>query len=685
MHLRRLAAVLLLLAAPLAARAEVERLEILERTPFAAGHAFGAAGSYEKIRARAHIALDPNAPANAAIVDLKLAPRDGRGRVVFASDVLLLRPADPARRNGSLVYDVNNRGGVAILGQINGKSVPSNDPSTLEGAGNQFLFRQGFTLAWSAWTWDVQPPQAGGRPFVLAPPVATENGRPVTGPVAYEIIVDAPAEVADYIGLRGVPYPPAVADDPRATLTERDSVAGPRRIIPRARWSFVRPASGAPSPTQLKLQGGFRTGRIYELVYTAKDPYVVGAGIAGIRDLLSHLKTQPVAEQPPLDRALIFGISQSGRVIQTMLRDGLHVDEAGRPAFDGAFIHVAGGGKGSFNHRFALPTRATNGLEEQGYPTDTFPFTTTPTRDPITGATGSLLDTARRVGPIPKLFFVNTSAEYWNRAASLIHTDPEGQRDAPIDPNARVYLLAGSQHYVGRSKERSPFLNCVNTTNHYPVMRALLLHLDRWTAGTAGPPASAYPTFADRTLTTVPAYSAALPKLADLAPPRENHRPFRLDLGPRFAGQGIVDRVPAGFGATFETRVPAPDADGTDLSGVRLPELTVPLGTRTGWNRRDPSTGFAENTGHFDGSFVPFARTEAERAARRDPRPSIAARYPGGRADYLARVRTAAEQTVAAGFLLPEELESEVAEEAGLYDRVLAHDPADRSCAYILP
>jgi hypothetical protein len=301
----------------------------------------------------------------------------------------------------------------------------------------------------------------------------------------------------------------------------------------------------------------------------------------------------------------------------------------------------------------------------------------------VTGATGSLLDEARRLGVIPKLFFVNTSAEYWNRAASLIHTDPTGREDAAVDPNARIYFLAGSQHYVGRSDVREPFLNCVNRTNHYPVMRALLVHLDRWVEGEAGPPASAYPRFADRSLLPVAAYKAALPKLPALAPPTDAHRPFRLDLGPRFAAEGIVDHAPAGFGPSFDSRVPAPDADGTDVSGVRLPELTVPLGTRTGWNRRAPATGFPGNTSRFDGSFVPFARTEAERAAAGDPRPSLEARYPGGRPEFLARTRAAAEQTVVAGWLLPEELESEVAEEAALWDRVLAHDPADRSCRYL--
>jgi len=672
-------AVLLLFSAS-AVRAEVERLEITERVPFAPGATFGASGSYEKIRGRAWFALDPDAPANTRIVDLKLAPRDARGKVLFQSEFLLLRPADPARRNGTLLYEVNNRGGIGIFGQIGGRAPANNDPTTLEDAGNQFLFRQGLTLLWSAWTWDASPAQPGARAFVLQPPVA----RGVTGKVNYEIIVDAAGETAPFVGLRGVPYPPAVPGAPRAVLLERDAPGAPTRAIARDRWSFVTNAGGA-TPTQLRLRGGFRTGRIYDLIYEARDPYVVGAGVAGVRDLMSWFEREPVAGHPPVQRSLIFGISQSGRMIQTMLRDGLHVDEAGRPAFDGAFIHVAGAGKGSFNHRFALPTRATNGLEEQGYPTDTFPFTTTPSRDRVTGREGSLLDEARRLGASPKLFFVNTSAEYWNRAASLIHTDPVGEADAAVDPNARIYFLAGSQHYVGRSRVREPFVNCVNTTNHYPVMRALLLHLDRWVRGDAGPPASNQPRLADRTLVSVDTYKAALPVLTALAPPSSNHRPFRLDLGARFASAGIVDRVPSGFGLPFESRVPAPNGDGSDQAGVRLPELLVPLGTRTGWNRRGPETGFANNTGRFDGSFLPFARTEAERVAAGDPRPSLEARYPGGRAEFLVRTRAAAEETAAAGFLLPDELESEVAEEAGLWDRVLAHDPKDPSCAYVFP
>ncbi|MCA3254906.1 MAG: hypothetical protein INF91_04720, partial [Alphaproteobacteria bacterium] len=369
----RACGITLALVAATPAMAAVERIEVVSRTPLAAGASFGSAGAYEKIRGKAWIALDPALPANARIVDLKLAPRDARGRVLFATDFLLLRPADPKKRNGALFYDVNNRGGIAALGQINGAAPAQNDPTTLADTGNGFFFRRGYTLLWSGWTWDVQPK---GRPNALAmkPPVATERGKPITGRVAYEIIVDAPAETAGYVGQLGLPYPFATPGAPDAAMTERDGPDAPRRTVPRANWRFVDTADGPP--VEVALKGGFRPGRIYEIVVPSRDPYVVGAGLAGIRDLLSHFKTAPVAGQPPLDRALIFGISQSGRVINTMLFNGFNRDELGRPAFDGAYSHVPGAGKGSFNQRFGQPTRHFSPLVEQIYFTDAFPFTT---------------------------------------------------------------------------------------------------------------------------------------------------------------------------------------------------------------------------------------------------------------------------------------------------------------------
>jgi hypothetical protein len=666
------------------ARAAVERVDIIERTPFAPGVRFGDAGAYEKIRGIAYFSLDPRAPANARIVDLKYARRDVRGRVTFQSEFVLLRPV--RAHDSTLLYDVNNRGGIAILGQINGRSPANNDPSSAADAGDGLLMRHGFTLLFSAWTWDVAPQGPGARPLIFSPPVAKAGGgSAITGPVANEFIVGAPTEIAIYAGQRGLTYEPATMDDPSAVLTERARPDDPRLPVARQRWRFL-PPEHAGGPGRVQLDGGFQPGTIYELQYTAHDPYVSGAGLAGIRDLLAWFRKHPFAGVPAPRRVLIFGISQSARLIGRMLFDGLDVDEAGQLAFAGAFMEVPGaGGSSGFNSRFIQPTRHPSMLEEHDYPADAFPFTTAPTRDPVTGETASRLDRARDTrGRTPKLIIANTSTEYWNRDASLITTTADGAADVAPAADVRVYGFMGAQHYVGRSRSRMPYVNCVSTTDHYLAMRALILALERWVKSGTPPPASAYPRIADGTLVTVATYRAAFPSGVGLAPPEQNLAEPRLDFGPSFAGDGIASRLPPGHGPPYETRVPASDADGNDRGGVRLVELEVPLGTHTGWNARAPDTGFPWATARFDGSFVPFARTEQERQAAGDPRPSLEQRYPT-REHFLAKLHAAAQRQLAAGFLLDEDLARAVSENVELYDRILARDPNDPSCAYLYP
>ncbi len=664
------------------ALAAVERIEVLERTPFAAGTSFGDVGPYEKIRGIAHFRLDPKDPADARIVDLALAPRDGAGFVTFDSPFILLRPV--RARASTLIYDVNNRGGIAILGQVNGASPKHNDPTDAADAGDGFLMRHGFSLLFSAWTWDVAPPAPGDKPLVFHPPVARNpDGTPILGMVENEFTVSAPAPFATYAGMRGLTYEPATPDDPGAVLTQRARPDDPRRLIPRARWRFLVPEV-AGGPGRVVLEGGFQPGVIYELTYLARDPYVTGAGLAGIRDLLAWFRDHPFEGAPTPSHTLIFGISQSGRVIGRMLHDGLDVDESGRLVFDGAFLEVPGaGGGGGFNARFVQPTRHPSMLEEHDYPSDAFPFTTSPSRDPVTGAKGSYLDLAADAqGRLPKIIVANTSTEFWNREASLIATTPDGRADVSPALDVRLYAFMGAQHYVGRSHTRLPYVNCVSTTDHYLPMRALILALDGWSAGGVAPPPSAYPAVADGTLVTVRDYRAHFPSRLGISPPAQNLAEPRLDFGPLYADQGVANRIPPGHGLAYGSRVPAPDKDGNDRGGVRLVELTVPLGTHTGWNQRAPQTGFGWATARFDGSFLPFARTEAERRATHDPRPSLQARYRTREA-YVTKVRAAAAAEVAAGFLLPEDVERTVQENLGLYDRIMAHDPADQGCGYL--
>jgi hypothetical protein len=638
------AAVGLCLLASLSARAEVVRIEVTAREPFAGGREFGSAGAYEKVRGRLHYAIDPANPANARVVDLQRAPRDARGRVAFAADFLLLKPVDLAKGSHRLLYEVNNRGNLGMLSRFN-RGAGSNDPATIEHAGNGFLLRQGYTLVWSAWNWDVL---AGDGRLQIDLPIATDGGKPITGRVSAEIVVNHPSVTEPFAWGNSRCY--EVVDASRnadAVLTVRDDQRAPRTEIARDRWRFA-------DATHVSLPGGFAPGRLYELVYTARDPRVVGLGLLAIRDTLSFFRfatgdaagnPNPLArppasgaERPDAEKAYIFGISQSGRVIQHMLFEGFHVDESGRMAFDAALVHVAGGGKGSFNHRFAQTTRHPSPLEDQQYPADFFPFVPGQESDPVTGETGDVLAVAKGLGKVPYIFYTGTSTEYWTRAASLLHADTAGTRDAALDERVRVYFIAGAQHSIFGPAARQEYANPVNHLDHSPPLRALLVALDRWASTGAPPPASAYPRV-DR---------------GELVAVAEWRRHFPEVLGPRFRSEGIIDLAPPAFGPAYVTLVPDVDADGNERSGIRLPEVAVPLGTFAGWNLRQAEMGASDALGRWDGSFLPFAATEAERKRRGDPRPSLEARYPSREA-YVEKVKAAAEALRRAGLLLEED------------------------------
>ncbi len=658
--------------------AAVDHVDVIDRKPYQDGKVFPGVGIYEVIRGRAWFKLDPDSKANARIVDLKYAPRDSKGQVEFSTDFVLLRPTRAT--DSTLLYDVNNRGN-QISGMLNFAYDPVGKPSWVD---TGFLQRHGFTVLASAWEWDVKPDGPDDHPLVFTPSIATDHGRTITGKVANEFTVEKPSGTASFVGIDGRAYPAAVADDPLAVLTARARPGDPRVAVPRKLWSFAPATDGQP-PTEIRMRGGFKRGLIYELTYTARDPYVVGAGMAGIRDLLSWFRTHPFEGSPAPKRVLLFGASQTARLIQQMLYDGFDVDERQRLVFDGALSLVGGSGRGSFNHRFAFPTRAANLVVDRDYPTDLFPFTTAQEHDPVIGQSGSLLTRARdSAGKSPKLFLVNKSTEFWGRSASLLETTPDGSRDVAPDPNTRLYLLAGMQHLLTPGPTRDNAVNCSDPIDDLSSLRALLIDLDRWVRDEAVPPASAYPTLASGTLVSATRYRQLFPKGTGLTPPDGPFVPARLDFGSRFLTQGIVDRLPPVRGQPYTALVPAPDADGTDSAGLRPVEVQVPLGTYTGWNQSNADTGFAWAFDRFEGSFQPFARTEAERKAAADPRPSLEARY-GSRQAFIEKTRAAANQAVAAHLLLAEDVDRIVAAQAAFHDRIMAHSPGDMSCQYLWP
>ena len=676
-----LLAVLVVMQEP--AMAAVERVEILVREPFAGERAFGETGAYERIKGLLHYAIDPDDPANAEVVDLRFAPVDTRGLVTFSSDFILLRPIEPERGNRTLLYEVNNRGGLGMLPMF-ASAGRSNNPSTIDHAGDGHLFEQGYTLLWSAWNWDVV---AGGDRLLIDLPIALgDSGALITGPVAAEFVPARSSLSAPFMWGFSKGYPPVDIDDPDTRLTSRNEPNGERVLVPRDRWRFsdvdtsVRP----PQPTRITVDEPFVPGRIYEVVYEARDPRVVGLGLAAVRDAISYFRFDDEETAPSLDRAIAFGISQSGRVINHMLWQGFHVDEAGRMVFDGALVHVAGAGKGSFNHRFAQTTRHPSQFEDQQYPADVFPFTTVPSTDPVTGEQGSMLDAARQARAVPKIFYTTTSTEYWTRAASLLHTDVDGKEDIALAPETRLYFFAGAQHGNWAFEERWPYAHCTNGFDHRFGMRALLSAMQRWLVEGEAPPESVYPRFADGTLGTVEAYRERFPSLPNFRLPRANLKPPRLDLGSRFAAEEIADRQPAGLGEPFVTAVPLPDDDGIDLGGIRLPGIAVPLATHTGWNLRRPEIGADDKLARWSGSMLPFAANERDRQNAGDPRPSLEARY-GSREDYGEAVERASATLVRQGFLLEADVSKVKATALRRFDQIITHPPSDPSCAYSLP
>lgn len=644
--------------------ASVVRVEVAERMPFADGHHFEHCGPYEKLKGRIHIEVDPDDPANAQIHDLKLAPRNPRGRVECWTDFFLLKPVDPRRGNGRILYDVSNRGNKLALETFNGAR--SNDPTTLAHAGNGFLMRHGYSVLWTGWNGDVL---ADGTDRLLAGlPIAHENGRPVTGRTHAEICTKEKVYSRAFFwspwGTSDA-YPSVSLDNTTAQLTVRPRRSDPGVEVPRHAWAFGRWEDGRliPDPTHLYVKEGFRPGWLYDLVYTAKGPRVTGLGLAALRDSISFFRyaqrdaagfANPLADS--IEHAYVFGISQSGRLVRHFIYEGFNADEAGRIIFDGALSHVPGSGKGMFNRRFRMTT--VYGTYHQGNlsGSEFFPLAPVPQTDPVTGRQGDTLAHARAQDCLPKIIFTQTSTEYWSRAASLLHTDVEGKQDITMPDNVRVYLIASAQHLGGGPHTPGDCQQPRNVLDdRTPILRAMLVALDRWVSGHAEPPTSRYPRLADETLVDLDTWRRSFPRLPGVGLPDDYYRPCRLDFGPRFHSQGIADTIPPKMGQPFRTLIPAVDADGNDRAGIRLPDIAVPLGTYTGWNLRTAASGPEGILTRLDGMYLPFATSRAERLVRSDPRPSVRERYPT-RQVYLAQMTEAALKLHREGFLLAEDL-----------------------------
>jgi hypothetical protein len=522
--------------------------------------------------------------------------------------------------------------------------------------------RRGYTVAWLGWQGDLLP---GNGRDLLQVPVA----RGVTGPVRNEYIADRPGVTT--FQLSGKPtthtYAAVSLDTTKASLTRRRYANDAPIAVPPDQWCFARVEGGSgmdnqgaeqaliPSDTHVHIPAGFAPGWIYELVYTGRDPLVLGLGHVAVRDYVGHLRHEAEALLGTIDKAYGWGRSQTGRAMRDFIYRGFNADAAGRKVFDGVLPHVAGAGRSSINYRFANLTVSGGQQHEDHFaPADVFPFSYAETTDHLTGRRDAIL---KRPESDPLVIHTQTATEYWQRRGSLVHTDTRGN-DLPQPAGVRVYFWASSQHFADPllgAPKRGICRNYLNNVATSMLFRAMLDAMDRWATAGIAPPPSRIPTRADATLVSHEEWRRQFPAIPGAAVPSEPNSLPRIDFGPDFE-QGIMCEPPeVSLDEGYTVLVPGVDADGNDRSGVRAPMVAAPLGTYCGWNLR--SRGIGHGAMHeFSGSYIPFPETLEERRATGDPRPAVLERFPDVAA-YVAAITTAARQLVEDGLILEEDVE----------------------------
>jgi hypothetical protein len=617
---RRLLCILLLATChPVAA--EVVRVEITSRTDV------GSSG-YEKIVGKLHYEIDPRLPANAVIADVGLAPVNASGKVEFSSDLSVLKPKDETRGNGAAWLEIPNRGGQAGL--------------------SEWVTEHGFTVVSVGWEFDL--PAQPGKLLATVPEARQKDGRPIRGVVRTTFTPDKRVEVQTLTDLEV--YPAVDADGPDSRLMVRTRPAFPGgEEVPRHLWTV--------KDHVITLQGGFEPGKTYEVAWLAEGPPVAGLGYAAIRDAAAWLK-RDARTIAPVKHVYAFGASQCGRFLRDFLYLGFNTDEQGRPVLDGVMAHIAGAGRLVLNQRWSQPRSVA------GFYTASYPFADTALRDPVSGHEEGILENSRAKHR-PKVFYINTAAEYWGagRVAALTHTDVAGTRDIPFPEGVRSYFFAGTQH--GPSPfppkalvEGAPLANPVSAN---ASIIALRLAMHRWVTEGVPPPPSACPKLEDGSLT--PVAGVRFPAVPGMGSPKGVKSGGRL--------RNPIWEDGAGEHTELPLLVPQVDEDGNDLAGIRLPDVAVPLGTATGWVYRPAAMGAPHELVLLRGAWVPFAATKAGRVRSGDPRPALEERY-GSKEVYLARVGEALEDLIRRGFLSNKDLEPKLKEAGERWDWVVSQE-----------
>ena len=612
-------AIAVLLAAD--AFAQITRIDLqVVESPALDGQRFGQVGQYERLRGIAYGEVDPTDPRHREIANLEHAPRNASGRVEYRATVEIYRPIDMTRWNRAIYHTVANRAGA--------------------GAGEPALLERGFALVRVGWQGDIAPTDQN---IVAYLPVAKNpDGSSIVGTVLEERIFND----AEPVSRARLPYAAASLDPGDTTLTVRRSQQAPRTTPADLAWSYVN-----ATEIEIDRPAGFDGGTIYEFVYQAKDPIVMGLGFAAMRDAVSFLRyaeadrdgnPNPLAFEGLPSLAISLGISQSGRVLRDFLYQGFNEDLSGRIVFDGMHPNIAGSRKSFTNYQFSQPGRWQKQHEDHVYPGDQFPFTYVTLSDPISGRTDGLQERCATSNTCPKIIHSDGEAELWQARSSLVVTDPRGQH-IELPENVRVYLIAGTQHGGGRGVHATtPSRSfCQNLNNPLALRQtrvALSIALYEWVEKGIAPPQSHFPTVANGGLVT--ATATGFPVIPGVVY-SGSYNPLHLS---------DHRTLPPTQGDAYTVLVARTDADGNMTDGVRHPNLAAPIGTHTGWNLRRAGFAEGEQCGGT-GSFVPFATDYTERQALGDPRLSLDERYPNHQS-YVRAVSDAADALVQGRLLL---------------------------------
>lgn len=660
--------------APQSSEADVVRLVVEQKRLIADGKSFGEVGPYERLDGTVYIEVDPRDPLNAGIVNLDKAPKTAKGMVGFSSPFFILKPVDVARGNRKLFYGVNNRGNkldymwrtIPSQGGLNN----NNNPLSAADFGDGLLLRMGYSYIDAGWQGNVA---VGADRLTPNLPIATESdGRPIVGRVRVEY-ADAEGFTRPLEGTAAFrAYETADLDPAHSTLTVRNSMGGAREPVAPAKWAFGRcqngPASLVPTTTDICVFDGFGRDRIYELIYPAKNPIVMGLGYVVTRDLASFLKYElrdKAGNQNPLAisqsevgirRAYGSGISSTGMYMRDFLYLGFNEDTAHRKVFDAIQIVIPGTHRLLANVEFSDPnTYSRQDVWHDWLSTSYPPLTFAVTADPISGIRDGIL---KRPATDPLVFQVDSANEFWQMNASLNVHDGKNQ-PVPIPENVRLYFASSFQHggVAGLLNPPGQAGMCeVRTQGNgwAPTLRALLVALDDWADRGVAPPKSNYPLLQDKTLVSLAEARSAFPAIPGLRfPSALNELSFRA-FGPAFKSTGgRVTQLPPSSGTPYPLYVPKANSDGLDEAGIRSIEVRAPTATLTGWNVRADGRRPADLCG-LSGAFVPFAKTKAERQAANDPRPSFEERY-GDQSGFVKAVEAAARALVSERFLLQED------------------------------